>query len=182
MFKLVLPAKEVFDETQNRFVQFREQVLQLEHSLISVSKWEANWEQSFLDEKSLTVEQTVDYVKCMTINPNVNPEVYSRLTNEDLDKVEQYIERKMTATTFGKLPNENPGAKHKIVTSEIIYQWMIRYHIPFECQKWHLNRLLTLIQVCNLETQPQKKMSRKEIYAQNRAINNQRRAKYKTRG
>ena len=146
---------------------FNEQVLQLEHSLVSISKWESKWHIPFLDGKDKTLEQIIDYVRCMTITQNVKPEVYNRLTEDNLKAINDYIENPMTATTFSDI-NQRPS--REIITSEIIYYWMVSFNIPFECQKWHLNKLLTLIKVCNIKNSPPKKMSRQEILSRNRAL------------
>lgn len=181
MLVLKIPASEKWDETNQCFVYGDAFTLQLEHSLISISKWEANWKKPFLSKNSMTNEQTMDYVKCMTITQNVPDDVYSRLTQENFNEISAYIESPMTATWFnnteekGKLNNEQ-------ITAELIYYWMIALQIPFECQKWHLNRLLTLVRVCNIKNQPPKKMSQRELLERNRALNAKRRAEMKSRG
>lgn len=183
MLKVTIPAVEGFDEENNRFVDIiPETTLQLEHSLLSLSKWEAKWKKPFLSQDSnngRTPEEILDYVKCMTLNPNVNQEVYKYIPNSVFNKIIEYIEDPMTATTFGK--KDHSGGK-QIITNEIIYYWMITLNIPFECQKWHLNRLLTLIRVCSEKNAPAKKMSTREILARNKALNAQRRAQLHSRG
>ena len=170
---------EFYDEDNNEFIMFNEQVLQLEHSLVSISKWESKWHVPFLDGKDKTLEQIIDYVRCMTITQNVKPEVYNRLTEDNLKAINDYIENPMTATTFSDI-NQRPS--REIITSEIIYYWMVSFNIPFECQKWHLNKLLTLIKVCNIKNSPPKKMSRQEILSRNRALNEARKKNLNTRG
>ena len=179
MLKITIPAMEYYDEVNNEFIEFKEQVLQLEHSLVSISKWEAKWHKPFLDGKDKTLEQVIDYVRCMTITQNVNLEVYTRLTEGNLKDINDYIENPMTATTFSDI-NQTPS--REIITSEIIYYWMVAFNIPFECQKWHLNRLLTLIKVCNVKNKPSKKMSRQEIMNRNRALNAARKKQLNTKG
>lgn len=179
MLKITIPAMEYYDEINNEFIEFKEQVLQLEHSLVSISKWEAKWHKPFLDGKDKTPEQIIDYVRCMTITQNVNLEVYTRLTEGNLKDINDYIENSMTATTFSDI-NQTPN--REIITSEIIYYWMVAFNIPFECQKWHLNRLLTLIKVCNVKNNPPKKMSRNEILQRNKALNEARKKKLNTKG
>lgn len=179
MLKITIPAMEYYDEVNNEFIEFKEQVLQLEHSLVSISKWEAKWHKPFLDGKDKTPEQVIDYVRCMTITQNVNLEVYTRLTEGNLKDINDYIENPMTATTFSDI-NQTPS--REIITSEIIYYWMVAFNIPFECQKWHLNRLLTLIKVCNVKNNPSKKMSRQEIMNRNRALNAARKKQLNTKG
>ena len=179
MLKITIPEMEFYDEDKNEFIMFNEQVLQLEHSLVSISKWESKWHIPFLDGKDKTLEQIIDYVRCMTITQNVKPEVYNRLTEDNLKAINDYIENPMTATTFSDI-NQRPS--REIITSEIIYYWMVSFNIPFECQKWHLNKLLTLIKVCNIKNSPPKKMSRQEILSRNRALNEARKKNLNTRG
>lgn len=179
MLKITVPEMEFYDEDNNEFIMFNEQVLQLEHSLVSISKWESKWHIPFLDGKDKTLEQIIDYVRCMTITQNVKPEVYNRLTEDNLKAINDYIENPMTATTFSDV-NQRPS--REIITSEIIYYWMVSFNIPFECQKWHLNKLLTLIKVCNIKNSPPKKMSRQEILSRNRALNEARKKNLNTRG
>ena len=179
MLKITIPEMEFYDEDNNEFIMFNEQVLQLEHSLVSISKWESKWHIPFLDGKDKTLEQIIDYVRCMTITQNNKPEVYNRLTEDNLKAINDYIENPMTATTFSDI-NQRPS--REIITSEIIYYWMVSFNIPFECQKWHLNKLLTLIKVCNIKNSPPKKMSRQEILSRNRALNEARKKNLNTRG
>lgn len=155
--------------------------LKLEHSLISVSKWESKWHEPFISKKAHTEEQTRDYVRCMTINQNVPDSVYENLSSEDIKKISEYVNDPMSATTIS-----DTGGRSKnrdIITSELIYYWMTELQIPFEeCQKWHLNRLLKLIEVCNAKKSPPKKMSQREVIERNKALNAARRAKYNSKG
>ncbi len=171
---------EQWDETNNEFIYPKEQILQLEHSLVSLSKWESKWCKPFLTKQEKTREETLDYVKCMTLTQNVNPEVYNYLTDYCIDQINRYIDAPMTATTF--LENKNKKRNREQVTAEIIYYSMIALNIPFECQKWHLNRLLTLIRVCNIKNSPPKKMSKREIMRRNSALNAARRKQFNSRG
>lgn len=180
MLELVIQPPELYDEESCEFVSMKEQTLRLEHSLLSVSKWESKWCKPFLSRSSQTVEEMVDYVRCMTITQNVDPKIYLFITDEHIQKINDYIEAPMTATTFSE--ERKTVTNRKIITSEIIYHWMIAYNIPFECQKWHLTKLLTLINVCNIENNPPKKQSRKEILARNRALNESRKQALKTKG
>jgi hypothetical protein len=168
MLKVTIPAIELYDETTNEFVSTKEQTLQLEHSLVSLSKWESKWHKPFLTKDDKTIEETIDYIKCMTITQNVDDKTYNYITNEVVTQVKNYIDEEMTATTFS---NEKKTINREIITAEIIYYWMIALNIPFECQKWHLNRLLTLINVCNIKNTPAKKMSKKELATRNAALN-----------
>lgn len=179
MLKITVPTTELYDETTNEFASSKEQSLQLEHSLVSLSKWESKWKKPFLTKNEKTVEETIDYIKCMTITQNVDDSVYSFVTNENIQQVREYIEADMTATTFS---NEKKTTNREIITAEILYYWMISLNIPFECQKWHLNRLLTLINVCNLKNTPPKKMSKKEVVSRNASINAARKQALQSKG
>lgn len=180
MLSITVPESEQWDAVNNEFISIKETTLQLEHSLISISKWEAKWQKPFLSNETKSVDQIMDYIQCMTVNTNVDPMVYKCITNENLEEVNKYIGSPMTATWF----HEDPNAKksREIITSELIYYWMIALNIPFECQKWHLNRLLTLIRVCNIKNQPPKKQSRNEILSRNAALNEARRKQLNTKG
>ena len=181
MLQLVIPlGPEIFDDEKQEFVTPDTKTLQLEHSLVSLSKWESKWCKPFFSKEEKTPEETIDYIKCMTITQNVKDEVYSHLTRDNIMQSNKYIEAPMTATTFSK--NKKGGGSKEIITSELIYYWMIELNIPSEYQKWHLNRLLTLIQVCNVKNEPAKKMSNKEIMSRNRALNAARKKKLNTRG
>ena len=180
MLRITIPSAELWDEKKQEFIITKEQTLQLEHSLVSLSKWESKWCKPFLSRQDKTFEETLDYIKCMTITQNVDSEVYNYLTNANIDQVNRYIEAPMTATYFSE--DKNNKSSREQVTAELIYYWMIALNIPFECQKWHLNRLLTLIRVCNAKNQPPKKRSRKEIMSRNAALNAARRQKFNTKG
>lgn len=180
MLQITIPATEWFDSGSQTFITTKEQTLQLEHSLVSLSKWESKWNKPFLSKGAKTLEETVDYIRCMTITQNVNPNVYFGVTDSIVEQVNAYIDAPMTATTFNE---EKTGSKsHEVITAEVIYYWMISLNIPFECQKWHLNRLLTQIRVCNIKNSPPKKMGRKELMARNRALNASRRKALNTKG
>lgn len=179
MLQITVPETEFYDEINEEFVIYKAQVLQLEHSLVSISKWEAKWNKPFLNDKDKTFEELIDYVKCMTITQNVKPDIYKRLTQDNVSEINNYIESPMTATTFS---DRNQSSNREIITSEIIYYWMVTFNIPFECQKWHLNRLLTLIKVCNLKSNPPKKMGRQEVMQRNKQLNAARKAKLNTKG
>lgn len=182
MLDITIPSTEYFDDRNNCFIQTREQKLRLEHSLVSLSKWESKWHKPFLsiNAENRTWKETVDYVRCMTITQNVDPDIYYALTDDNIKEIEKYISDPMSATWFSNKNNARPS--RQVVTSEIIYYWMIKQDIPFECEKWHLNRLMALIRVCNEMDSGGKKMSKKDIYRQNRALNAARKKKYNTRG
>lgn len=180
MLQLKIPEREFYDEENNSFITFKEETLQLEHSLVSLSKWESTWCKPFLSSTERSYEETIDYIKCMTITQNVKPDVYMHLPNEIIKQVDDYINKPMTATWFTEQKNE-PKSR-EVVTAELIYYWMIALTIPVEFQKWHLNRLLTLIKVCNIKNQPPKKQNRKEMMANRAALNQARKNKYHTKG
>lgn len=179
MLSLDIPDLEVWDEDAERFVTVRRRTIQLEHSLISLKKWESKHKKPFLG-KDHTPEELIDYIRCMTIASDVSPVVYDSYisrSEEALREIEAYIEDPMTATTFAA---DQAGSRYNpsrsVVTSEIIYYWMVTFNIPFECQRWHLNSLLTLIRVCAIKNAPRKKMSRREVMERNRLLNEQRRS------
>lgn len=178
MLEIVTDGGEQFNELTNEFTYVKPQILKLEHSLVSISKWESKWHKSFLSNGDKTSEEIVDYIRCMTIN-QVDPSVYDFLTQENIDDIQKYIENPMTATTIKEVQGKR---SNEMVTSELIYYWMVALEIPFECEKWHLNRLLTLIKVCNIKNQPAKNMSKREILNQNREINQARRKRFHTKG
>jgi len=180
MFILKLEGNEFYDDQRGEFVYTKPIDLRLEHSLVSLSKWESRWKIPFLSAKGLTREQSLSYIECMTMNQNVDPLVYQSLTNSDIQKVNQYIEDPQTATTFHDW--KNTPRNRETVTSELIYFWMAQYNIPFECQKWHLNRLLTLIRIASIKNAPPKKMSKREILSQNKSLNAARRAAMGSKG
>ena len=179
MLTITIPSVEMWDEKSEQFVYMQETTLELEHSLVSLSKWESKWEKPFLSSKDKTEEEVSDYIKCMTITPNVNPIVYTCLTVDNITTITEYINASMTATTFSDTSNK-PG--HETITAELIYYWMIALNIPFECQEWHLNRLLTLIKVCNIKNTPPKKRSKRDIMSRNAALNAARRKQFNSNG
>ena len=158
----------------------KEQTLQLEHSLVSLRKWESKWCKPFLSSDQKTLEETIDYIKCMTLTQNVSPETYRFLTDNNIKEINDYISAPMTATTFSG--NEQKKAGREIITAELVYYWMIALQIPFECQKWHLNSLLTLIRVCNIKNQPPKKRSKHDTMSRYAQMNAARRQQLNSKG
>lgn len=179
MLRITVPGVEHFDEASQEFITLGDVILELEHSLVSLSKWESKFEKPFLGKDDKTTEEIIGYVKAMTLI-EVPDDVFQKLSIENITAINDYIDAKMTATWF----NEPPGAPRSrdIITAEVIYYWMITFQIPFECENWHLNRLFTLIRVCNIKQSKPKKMSRAEIGARNRELNAQRKAQLGTRG
>lgn len=182
MLSITIPeSQELWDEKKQEFTSEREITLQLEHSLISLSRWESKWHKPFYSKEPMTSEETLDYIRCMTLSPkNLGAEVYLRLTQENVDEILAYIHDSMTATTFRN--DENRSIGREIITSELIYYWMIALQIPVEFEKWHLNRLITLIRVCEIKNTPPKKRSREEILRHNAALNAARRKQLGTKG
>lgn len=181
MLTITVPVgDELFDETTSKFVRQGDAILELEHSLVSLSKWEQIFEKPFLGKDEKSGKEVLEYIKCMTVTPNVPNSVFEKLSEENIREINNYIEAKMTATWFNTRTNE-PRSK-EVITAELIYYWMIVFQIPFECETWHLNRLFTLIQVCNVKQDKPKKMSRAEISRRNRELNAQRKAQLGTKG
>ena len=181
MLTIIVPGSESFDPVTETFFQTKEQKLELEHSLLSIAKWESKWQKPFLDKNTQkTVEESRDYIRCMTITQNVKPEVYLALTNENYQQISDYLEAPMTATWFTDTQNKPPS--REIITAEVIYYYMAALQIPFTCEKWHFNRLMTLIRVCSEKNKPPKKMSQRAIMSQNQAINAARKAKTHSKG
>lgn len=188
MLQITIPASpeiEMWDYKKGEFVvkkAVKAQTLQLEHSLVSLSKWESKWCKPFLSEDKMTEEESIDYIRCMTLTQNVPPEAYDNITNDIMEEVSQYIARPMTATWFSENKKIGRKTSNEKVTSELIYYWMIALNIPVKFEKWHLNRLLTLVRVCDVKSAPSKKMSNRSILSQNAAINAARKKQLNTRG
>lgn len=172
MLRIHVPGGEFWDPEHETFLYAKDTELCLEHSLVSISKWESKWHKAFLGKAKQTEEEGLDYIACMTTTKNVDPAVYSRLTSENIKAINDYIREPMTCVRFNDpAANEAPQSKKDTVTSELIYYWMFTLNIPIECEKWHLNRLLALIRVCELKTAPKKKGNQKNLRVQYAAIN-----------
>lgn len=178
MLLLNIPETELYDEVRNEFTFVKKQTLVLEHSLLSLSKWESKWHKPFLSKKEKTNEETFDYIRCMIVN-TVDENVLRCISPAMIEKVNSYIQESMTATT---VPQDKSKSNHEIVTAELIYYWMVALRIPFECQKWHLNRLLTLIDVCSIKSQPPKKLSQRALMSRNASLNAARRKALHSKG
>ena len=181
MLQITVPKNELWVPVISEFIYIKEQTLQLEHSLVSISKWESKWRKPFNSTDVKTREENIDYIRCMTLTQNVDPYVYYCLTEQNKKDIEEYMKSPMTATVIKRQEGAS-GKSNEIVTSEIIYYWMISLGIPREFEKWHINRLMTLIEVCSIKNQPAKKMSQREIYSQNAALNAKRRGMSRMRG
>ena len=176
MLEIYVPiSQEEWDEINEVFIPPKTVKLQLEHSLISLQKWESKWHKPFFSKAEKSSEETIDYIKCMTLTQNVNPEIYDLLSESNVDDIQKYIGDPMTATTFSD-KNSGKGSR-EIVTAELVYYWMLSLNIPFECRKWHINQLLTLIRVCNVKNEPPKKRSKADLINHHRAVNAARRKK-----
>ncbi len=181
MLRITVPiSSEGWDEQKEEFVTAEERIVELEHSLVSLSKWESKWCKPFLSSDDKTEEEILDYIKMMTLTENVTDDVYSHFTADNFKEINDYINAPMTATTFSD--NKNGKRSREIITSELIYYWMVALQIPFECQYWHLNRLLTLVRVCNIKNEPPKKMSKRDIMSRNASLNAARRKQLNTKG
>lgn len=180
MLKLVIEGEEFYNEEEKSFETINDVHLELEHSLVSVSKWESIYEKPFLTPGVKSSEEILEYIKAMVLTPNVDLDVLYTCSQKNLDKIQEYIDSNQSATTFGAMPERRgPG---EIITSELIYYWIVSFNIPFECQYWHLNRLFSLIRICNIKNSKPKRMSRNEIAQRNRELNAQRREKLGTSG
>ena len=180
MLRITIPAVEQWDEEKMEFLSSEETTLELEHSLVSLSKWESKYQKPFYSKGERTMDEIIEYVKCMTLTDNVADDVYRNLTRDNVNEISAYIENPMTATTFSD-KNTKKGSNEQI-TAEIIYYWMVSLQIPMDCENWHLNRLITLIRVCSIKNAPPKKMSKNEILNRNRALNAARRQQMNTTG
>lgn len=183
MLTIIIPEKELFNDETQKFLTIKETKLTLEHSLVSLSKWEQNWEKPFLGKEERTTPETLDYIRCMVISPEDLPEHYfTAIPNDEIERVSEYIARKMTATWFNE-PKTNRQSG-EVITAEIIYYWLIALQIPFiPVETWHLNRLLTLVRVTNIKNDPKKKMMpKKEVLEQQRDLNAERKARMNTKG
>lgn len=180
MLIINVPGSEFYDDTSEEFVTVGEAQLELEHSLVSLSKWESIWEKPFLGKGDKTTEEVLAYIQCMCLTPNIPPEVFARLSKDNLETINTYINAKMTATWFREATSSAPS--REIITAELIYYWMVTLTIPFECETWHLERLFTLIKVCSLKNSPKKGTARHGEAQRRTQLNEERKAMYKSAG
>lgn len=183
MLKLSIPGREWYDEAREEFMSVEPIILLLEHSLLSLSKWESKWKIPFLEnDPPKTKEQSIDYIRCMTINKNVDQLVYYNIPPSMMKQIDAYINDRQTATIVNRRKQPARVPVKEPVTSDLIYYWMVSYSIPFEAQKWHLSRLLALIDVCAFKNEAPSKMSKNEILKRNAKLNKARCAARGTRG
>jgi hypothetical protein len=180
MLRIIIEGDEIYNEETEEFGSFNDVVVDLEHSLISLSKWESKFQKPFLSSAEKTSEETFGYIQAMVISPEIDPDVLFRCSQKNINDVQEYIESSQSATTFGQMPERRgPG---EVITSELIYYWMVAFQIPFECETWHLNRLFSLIRICNIKNSKPQRMSRVEAAQRNRELNAQRRREFGTSG
>lgn len=187
MLTITIPGGEFYDEENERFFETKGKTIVIEHSLVSISKWESKWKKPFIETlnnwsknpESINMDEILDYIRCMTLTQNVDPVVYRTISAQTINDIFEYMNDPMTATWFR---NEERNKKGEVVTSELVYYWMTALNIPFECKKWHFNRLMVLIRIASEKNQPPKKMNKNNILKQNRSLNAQRRARMRSRG
>ena len=179
MLTITIPSYELFNDVTQEFISEDERVIQLEHSLLSISEWESRWNKPFLSNMEKTSNEILDYVRCMTLTEGVPETAYLYIDNEQYKLINDYIAAPMTATTISEPPGK---VSREIMTSELLYYYMIAANIPFECERWHLNRLLTLIRICSIKSQPEKKRPINEVMKSNAALNAARKKQLNTKG
>lgn len=180
MLTITIEGDEYYNEETEEFSTVGDVVVHLEHSLLSVSKWESKYQKPFLSSGKKSPEEIFGYIKAMILDRDLDPDVLNRCSQKNIDQIQEYIDSSQSATTFGMMPERRgPG---EVITAELIYYWMVAFTIPFECENWHLNRLFALIRICNIKNSSQKKMSRNELAQRNAALNAQRRKELNTTG
>lgn len=180
MLRITISGDEFFNEETEEFVVVDATIIDLEHSLVSLSKWEAKHEKAFLGRTEKTNEELFDYLKCMILNKDIDPDIILNASKHNFEEIQKYIESNQSALKFDSVPGRSGVGE--AITSELIYYWMIAYNIPFECERWHLNRLFSLIRVCSIKNSPKKKMTKQELAKRNRELNAKRRAELGTQG
>lgn len=181
MLRIVIQSDELFDDEKLEFIPAVDGlVVDLEHSLISLSKWESKYEKPFLSSMDKSSDEVLAYVNAMVVTPDVDPDALLRCSQKNIDEIQNYIDSRQSATTFGAMPERR--GQGEVITSELIYYWMVAFNIPFTCETWHLNRLLSLVRICNIKNSPPKKLSRSEIAQRNYELNEKRKQELGTRG
>lgn len=174
MLRIIVPGTELFDQETSTFTTIGDRLIELEHSLLSLSKWESKFQKPFLSSTAKTTEEVFEYIKFMILTDPIPDEVFTNLTETNLEAIQEYIESKQSATTFREMKQSR--GRSETITSELIYYWMVTYQIPFECEAWHLNRLFSLIRICGIKNSKPKKMSQTELREYNRKLNSERRS------
>lgn len=180
MLKIIIEEDELFNETTSTFEKVERTEFDLEHSLISLSKWESKYQKPFLSSDSKTAEEIFNYIQCMVVSSHLDLDVLYRISQKDIVRIQEYIDSSQSATTFGAMPKSRGPSE--IITSELIYYWMVAFNIPFDCEYWHLNRLFALVRICNIKNSPPEELSRNELAQRNQALNAKRRAELGTTG
>lgn len=180
MLEIKIPDSEFFDDETNEFFTVNGGTLLLEHSLLSISKWESKFCKPFIVDGEHPYDEMIEYIKCMTINKNVDERLYEIIDVESYNKIIEYINAPMTATVIKDVRSNNRSSS--FITNEVIYYYMTALNIPFECEKWHFNRLLTLINVCSQKNAPSKKMSKDDVRRRYAELNAKRRAAMNSKG
>lgn len=184
MLLITLEGDEVFNEETQEFSSVGDIDLHLEHSLVSLSKWESKHEVPFLGPQEKTSEQILDYIICMIQDPLIPEDLFNRMKQNQVNQIQEYINSPQSATTFTKDPYERPS--REVITSELIYYWLAAFQISFEVETWHLNRLFALVRIAHIKSNESQKGGQKipkhDIARRNRELNAQRRAQYDTSG
>jgi len=181
MIKITIPPSELWDDNRQEFITITEPIIiPMEHSLVSIHEWEKQWHKPFLKKfPKKTTDETVSYLACMSLRDDVDPKVFYAIPKGEMERINKYIEDPMSARTKS---SGQRSAKRETITAELIYFWMFTYNIPYECREWHLNSLLSLIELCSIKNTPPKKMSASQKYAKYNALNNARRKAFHTKG
>lgn len=180
MLRLIVKGGELFDENTSTFTEIPDTEIELEHSLLSLSKWESKFQKPFLSSNDKTTSEIMSYIKFMCLDDKINDEVFLKLSKDNIDAINEYINSPQSATTFGSMPQGR--GRGEVITSELIYYWLVAFTIPFECETWHLNRLFSLIRICNIKNSKPQKINRQDLAARNRQLNEQRKAQLNTSG
>lgn len=183
-FQFKIKAGELWDELNEEFISIpADKTIVIEHSLLSISKWESKWHKIYLDDKlKMSHEETLDYIRCMTLTQNVDPNYYRLVDNSTLSEIQEYMNNPYSATFFNEIPNGHSTKRSEKISSEVLYYYMFKLGIPKDCEKWHINRLQNLIRIFSIKDAPDQKMNKRQTSDYYRKLNAQRRAQFKTKG
>lgn len=167
-------------------LQINDVYLRFEHSLVSLSEWEQEYEKPFYSSKTVdnrTEKEMVSYFEYMLISGIEYRPLVRLASPEQMLALTHYINKGSTATTVKEMaqkagPNETP-------TSELMYYWLVAFKIPFKpTDEWHLHRLLMLVKVCGAKSTPsgRNKVNKRELAMSMREINEQRLRDLGTKG